>query len=100
MNSTDIHFYTSLVLRRLPYLSGMFIVAVIASVVLALAMPRVYRSTAKILVEAPQIPADMVRSTIATSPLQQLQIIQQQITTRATLAELATHIGIHQETTP
>src|SRR5262245_50736118 len=96
MTGADIHFYSSVLLRRLPILVIVVMIAFILSVVAALTMPRVYRSSAKILVEAPQIPVDMVRSTVATSPLQQLLIIQQQITTRATLVELANHLNLYE----
>jgi len=95
MDSADFHFYSSIVLRRLPVIAGILSMAVIGSGATALMMPRIYRSSAKILVEAPQIPVDMVRSTVAISSLQQLQIIQQQITSRTTLIELATHLDLY-----
>ena len=62
---------------------------------LALLQPRSYQSTAKILVEAPQIPVNLVRSTVPTSSLGQLQIIQQQLTTRDNLVRLATKLDVY-----
>ncbi len=50
---------------------------------------------AKILVEAPQIPVNLVRSTVTTSSLGQLQIIQQQLTTRDNLVRLASKLGVY-----
>ena len=95
MNAIDLKFYLSLVIRRWPHVLTIIGLCAATSIVIALLMPRQYQSTAKILVEAPQIPSELVRSTVPTSALQQLQIIQQQITTRDNLVELADKLDIY-----
>lgn len=89
MTGTDIQFYLAIILRRMPYVVGIMLTTIALSIVVALMMPRVYRSTAKILVEAPRIPVDMVKPTVPASSLDQLLIAQQQITTRTNLIEVA-----------
>jgi uncharacterized protein involved in exopolysaccharide biosynthesis len=61
----------------------------------ALLLPLTYQASAKILVEAPQIPANLVRSTVPTTSFGQLQIIQQQLTTRDNLVELASKLDVY-----
>ncbi|MDI7860742.1 Wzz/FepE/Etk N-terminal domain-containing protein [Rhizobiaceae bacterium n13] len=95
MGDIDVRFYVSILLRRLPYLVAITAVSTVLGITVALLMPRVYQSTAKILVEPPQIPAEMVQSTVPTSSLEQLQIIQQQITTRDNLIELAGKLDVY-----
>jgi succinoglycan biosynthesis transport protein ExoP len=95
MGAIDLRFYLSLVLRRLPQVVGIICLCTLAGVIAAMLMPREYESTAKILVESPQIPTDLVRSTVSTSSLQQFQIIQQQITTRENLVALADKLDIY-----
>jgi succinoglycan biosynthesis transport protein ExoP len=95
MGNIDINFYFSILLRRLSSVVAIVCLSTAAAIVVALLLPREYQSTAKILVEAPQIPAELVRSTVSTSSLQQFQIIQQQITTRENLVALAEKLDIY-----
>ncbi len=96
MAAIDVSFYASLLLRKLPHFVAIVCGSAAIAIVAALVMPREYQSTAKILVEAPQIPAELVRSTVSTSSLQQLQIIQQQITTRENLIMLADKLHLYE----
>lgn len=65
--------------------------ALVASLLLAIGLPvaflwpAVYRSTATILVEEQEIPRELVRSTITTYADERIQVISQQVMTRATL---------------
>ncbi|KQV70303.1 Wzz/FepE/Etk N-terminal domain-containing protein [Rhizobium sp. Root1220] len=95
MDAIDVRFYLSILLRRLPYLLAIASLSTVIALAIALLLPRSYQSTAKILVEAPQIPANLVRSTVSTSSLEQLQIIQQQITTRDNLVALAGKLDVY-----
>lgn len=95
MGAMDFRFYVSLVLRRLPQVVAIIGLCSVVGLASALLMQSQYESTAKILIEAPQIPADLVRSTVSTSSLQQFQIIQQQITTRENLFALADKLDIY-----
>ncbi|WP_454857076.1 GumC family protein [Rhizobium binxianense] len=95
MGDLDVRFYIWILLRRWPYLTTILVVSLAIAVAVALAMPRVYLSSAKILVESPQIPADLARSTVPINVVEQLQIIQQQITTRNGLIDLAEKLDVY-----
>ena len=95
MNDVDVRFYLSILLQRLPYIVGIAGLAVGISVVFASYLPPVYRASARILAEAPQIPVDLVRSTVSMNGMEQLQIVQQQITTRDDLLALADKLDIY-----
>ncbi|WEX75009.1 Wzz/FepE/Etk N-terminal domain-containing protein [Sinorhizobium numidicum] len=100
MNSADARFYTSILFRRLPYLVAIVTVALGVAVTVAYVLPPVYRASAKILVEAPQIPADLARSTVPMQANQQLQVIRQEITTRDDLIRLAGKLDIYGKNKP
>ncbi|RVP07653.1 Wzz/FepE/Etk N-terminal domain-containing protein, partial [Sinorhizobium meliloti] len=95
MNGADVRFYTSILMRRSPYLAAITAAVLAIAVAVAFVLPPVYRASAKILVEAPQIPADLARSTVAIQAVQQLQIIRQEITTRNDLLKLADKLEIY-----
>ena len=67
----------------LPALAVFAIVAVVAAV-----LPNKYESRATILVEQPNIGADLVRTTVRPSSVEQLQIIGQRVLNRSRLREL------------
>lgn len=58
------------------------------STLVALFLPPVYRSTATILIEEQEIPQDLVRSTITSFADQRIQVIKQQVMTRANLMQI------------
>ena len=95
MGHLDLKFYLSIFLRRLPYF--LVIAAFISAIGLALAsiLPANYSATASILVESPQIPNDLAQSTVPINPIEQIQIIEQRLMTRANLLSLASRFGIH-----
>jgi polysaccharide chain length determinant protein (PEP-CTERM system associated) len=78
------------ILRRRWWIGALcLIVGVPVSVAIALALPPVYASSAKILVESQVIPEALARSTVADSAAERIQIIQQQLMTRQNLLEIA-----------
>lgn len=85
----DFSFYLRLLSRRLPAMLFLFIVASSVGGVIALRMPPVYETSAKLLVESAQIPDDMVRSTVRVDAREQLTIIQQRLMTRANMLDVA-----------
>ena len=52
-------------------------------------LPETWSTSARLLVESPQIPDNMVASTIQTDAIEQLDIIQQKLLTRANLIDIA-----------
>ena len=95
LGNVDLKFYLSIFLRRLPYF--VVIAAFLTAIGNAVAsiLPPVYRSTATILVEAPQIPGDLAQSTVPVDPIEQIQIIQQRLMTRANILSLADRFDIY-----
>lgn len=87
--TSDLQFYYKLLLRRLPVMLLLIIIATGSGIALAMKLPTTYVASARLLVESPQIPDAMVASTIATSPAEQLEIIRQRLTTRANLIDIA-----------
>ena len=58
MNS-DIRFYWTLFLRRLPAMAVIFVLCSAIGVGLSLTLPSRYAATARLLVESPQIPDEL-----------------------------------------
>ena len=73
--------------RKKPILATMALLLLAAAVV-AIVWPPTYRSTATILIEEQEIPPDLVRSTISSYADQRIQVISQQVMTRANLTQI------------
>lgn len=73
--------------RKTPMLATASMVFLIVALV-ALVLPPVYRSTATILIEEQEIPQDLVRTTITSFADQRIQVISQQVMTRANLMQI------------
>lgn len=84
----DIGDHLSAVSRRATpmLLTAAGVFAVVA--IVALVLPPVYRSTATILIEEQEIPQELVRTTITSFADQRIQIISQQVMTRANLMQI------------
>lgn len=63
--------------------------------VVALVLPPVYRSTATILIEEQEIPPELVRSTITSFADQRIQVISQQVMTRANLMQIVERYNLY-----
>lgn len=61
----------------------------------ALLWPPTFRSTATILVEEQEIPQDLVRSTVTSYADQRIQVIGQQVMTRANLLQIVDKYGLY-----
>jgi polysaccharide biosynthesis transport protein len=66
-----------------------------ASLVIALAWPATYRSTATILIQEQDIPPDLVRSTVTGFADERIYTISQQVMTRAVLLDLVEKYGLY-----
>lgn len=84
-----IGFYWTLLLRRLPLMAAAAMICSVLALYAALTLPPVFTSTARLQVEAPQIPDDMVASVVRTDASEQLQLFQEQLMTRANLLDVA-----------
>jgi polysaccharide chain length determinant protein (PEP-CTERM system associated) len=97
MNS-DMRFYWTLLLRRLPVMATIFIVFSVVGIGLSLTLPSRYEASARLLVESAQIPDELAASTVRTAATEQLQIIEQRLLTRANLIDIANQFGIFAQT--
>jgi succinoglycan biosynthesis transport protein ExoP len=95
LGNVDLKFYLSIFLRRLPYFVVIAAFLAALGVTVASILPPVYRSTASILVEGQQIPGDLARSTVPVNPIEQIQIIEQRLMTRANILSLASRFDIY-----
>ncbi len=99
MNEQDDILRISLDILKRRYLHFILLFAVLfgASVAVAVWLPPIYRSEARILVESQQIPRDLVRSTVTALAEERIQVIRQRITTRNTILNLARKFDLFPE---
>ena len=84
----DLRFCLSVLRRRLLVMLLAFAALAGGAFAVALLLPPVFQSQARIIVESQQIPADLVRSTVTGLADERLQVIEQRITTRDVLLGL------------
>lgn len=97
MNS-EIKFYSMIFLRRLPLFLFVFLAFSAIGATLAVMLPTVYRSNARLLVEPPQVPPTLAKSTfVGPNAQEQLDVIQQRLLTRANLIEIANDLDVFED---
>ncbi len=77
-----LEFYLSIIRRRWAYFLIPFAGVLSVGTLIALLLPPLYRSEAKILVQSQQIPLDLVQPTVTASAEERIQVITQRIMTR------------------
>lgn len=90
----DLPFYWKLFWRRLPVMALFVLLFSSLGVITAMKLPETWSASARLLAEAPQIPDNMVRSTVQTDAVEQLDIIQQRLLTRANLIDIANRFDV------
>ena len=83
----DFAFFWKLFWRRLPVMSIFVIALTVMGVMTAYRLPDVYATSARLLVEAPQL--NIVDSSVQVDEIEQLDIIEQKLLTRANLIDIA-----------
>jgi len=73
------------------------VVGVAATVTIVKTWPATYLSTATILIEEPDVPADLVKSTVSTFANDRLQVIQQRVMTSQHLNEIIDRFNLYPE---
>jgi len=73
------------------------VVGVAATVTIVKTWPATYQSTATILIEEPDVPADLVKSTVSTFANDRLQVIQQRVMTSQHLNEIIDRFNLYAE---
>lgn len=97
--TSDVKYYLTLLLRRAPMILVIAGITTAGAIAYALSLPRSYTSTARIMVEAPQTSAGMSSSTVTTTPMAMMGLIQQKVTARDNLVALAKRHQMLPETT-
>ena len=87
----SMRFYLSIFRRRLHWFLLVATAVAATAVAMALTLPPAYESQTRLIVEAPQIAGG---ASEAFSPVEQLQIVQQQLMTRANLLDIAREVEV------
>jgi polysaccharide chain length determinant protein (PEP-CTERM system associated) len=87
--TTHAGFYWKLLQRRAPAMLALFLLASGIGVALAMRLPTTYQTGARLIVEGAQIPDKLATSTVQTEASEEIQIIREQLLTRANLLEIA-----------
>jgi polysaccharide chain length determinant protein (PEP-CTERM system associated) len=90
----DFRFYWRLFVRRLPAMLTIFIICSAIGAAVAMRAPTTFRTEARLVVEAPQIPGDLAESTVRTNATETIEIIQQRLLTRANLLDIANDLDV------
>ena len=85
----------ALVRRHLIGLIGIVGLGSAAAVGYALSRPSIYETSAKVLIESQQIPDEMARSTVNLSTAARLQLIEQRLMARDSVAALIEKLGLY-----
>lgn len=70
----------------------------ILGLITAYVWPPTYQSTSTILIEAQEVPAELIQSTVTSFAAQQVQIISQRVMTRTKLVEIMDKYGLYEVT--
>ena len=92
--SFDLRFYWAILLRRLPVMMLFVLVCSGLGAITAIKLPDIYSTSARLLLEPPQIPERMVASTVETDAVHQLDIVQQRLMTRSNLIDIANRFTV------
>ena len=89
--------YFTIFKRRRWEIIGTSLSLFLLSIILALSLPPVYRSTATILIEEQEVPPDLVRSTITSYVDQQIQTIKHHVMSRPNLMNIIDRYALYPE---
>lgn len=89
--------YFGMIWRRKVWIILPFIAGILISGVLIVKLPKVYRSSTLILVEAQKVPEEYVKSAVSGTVEGRLSTIQQQIMSRSRLGRIMQKFGLYPE---
>jgi len=93
----DIHDYTEIFLRRIWYILIPFTVIMVAAILYAFSLPKMYRATTLILVTPQKVPDTFVRPTVTSRIEDRLQSIGQEIMSRTRLELVIAEFKLYSE---
>jgi len=91
----DLRMYIGVLRRRYLYLILPILPLFALACTIIYLIPPVYHASAKILVQAQQIPQDLARPTVNTDPSQQIEVIRQRLMTRSNLLEIVRKFDLY-----
>ena len=95
MGTIDLRFYLAIFRRHIWRFVAVSLGVASVGLALMLILPPSYRATAKILVESAEIPSDLARSTVATSAMEQFQVIWEDVFSRPNVLALADQFNLY-----
>jgi protein tyrosine kinase modulator len=95
--SLDIHDYIEIFLRRKWYFFIPFVVILVAAVLYAFSLPKMYRATTLVLVTPQKVPENFVRPTVTSRIEDRLQSISQEIMSRTRLEMVIAEFKLYAE---
>jgi len=98
MIDIDFKFYRAILWRRLPLILIIWILIAGIGIAVAYLLPPVYRSEARILVEKPQINANLATQTLSITSGEIIQAIQQRMQTRSNMLDVAARLNVFDQT--
>lgn len=93
----DFRFYWSLLVRRMPVMALFVLLCAGLGVITALKRPEIFYTAARLLVESAQISDSLAASTVQTGAVEQLEVIEQRLLTRANLIDIANRTGVFED---
>ncbi len=90
----DLRFYMRLLLRRLPAMVFLILATTAGGVFLAAELPTTYASETRLLVQGQSISEDLAASTVQIEGLEEVQLLREQVLTRANMIEIATRLDV------
>jgi len=90
----DFSYYLSIFWRRFHYFVVISLICLVLGVTAAVILPPQYQADATLVVQQPQIPTRLAASTVSNDASSQLQVIQQQLMTRANLIDIANRLKV------
>ena len=93
----DIHDYTEIFLRRIWYIVIPFTIIMVAAVLYAFSLPKMYNATTLILVTPQKVPDTFVRPTVTSRIEDRLQSIGQEIMSRTRLEQVISEFKLYSE---
>lgn len=90
-------FYWRLLLQRMPAMLALFLLCVGLSVAMAVRLPETFRTSANLVVQNPEISAELLPQTVAANAAERLEVIEQRLLTRANLIDIANEFDVFED---
>ncbi|MDH3901251.1 MAG: Wzz/FepE/Etk N-terminal domain-containing protein, partial [Gammaproteobacteria bacterium] len=95
--TVDLGDYLSAFKRRLGVIILVAGIVFILGLITAFVWPPTYQSSSTILIEAQEVPAELIQSTVTSFAAQRIQVISQRVMTRTNLVEIIDEYGLYKD---